>query len=168
MSQELKELQRRLEAIEDERRILETLHSYSHTIDYGPPEKWADVFTENGVFDVYRVTGAKTHREEGRGELVNYLSTKRLPPALYDKHLICSPVIKITGKVAKVKSYVILLRETEEDGPRVASWGRYHDTLVKQSNGKWLIKERLAEMETGVGRHFKKAWPSYLVLKPAS
>lgn len=155
---EIAALKQRLRALEDERQIRETLHRYSHTIDYGPPEAWAGVFTEDGVFDVYRVTGQKTHRECGREELARYLSTKRLPPLLHDKHLVCSPVIRIDGDTAKVESYVVLLREMEVGGARVASWGRYHDTLVRQPDGTWLIKERLAEMEVGVGRGYKAEW----------
>ena len=157
-SSEIEDLKKRLQTLEDEKQIIETLHRYSHTIDYGPPEAWAGVFTEDGVFDVYRINGRKTHKESGRKELANYLSTKRLPPLLYDKHLVCSPVISIEGNTAKVESYVVLLREMEEGGATVASWGRYHDTLAKQADGKWLIKERLAEMEVGVGRTYKAEW----------
>lgn len=158
VASEIEDLRKRLQLLEDEKRIIETLHRYSHTIDYGPPEAWAGVFTEDGVFDVYRVNGRKAHKESGRKELEKYLATKRLPPLLYDKHLVCSPVVSIKGDTAQVESYVVLLRELEVGGATVASWGRYHDTLVRQANGTWLIKERLAEMEVGVGRAYKAEW----------
>ena len=49
-SPSMAELAKRLEALEAERDILETCYRYSHTIDYGPPEAWAEVFTEDGEF----------------------------------------------------------------------------------------------------------------------
>jgi hypothetical protein len=152
-------LEQRLQALEDERQIIETLHRYTHTIDYGPPEAWANVFTPDGVFDVYNINGKPAHKENGRGELARYLSTKRLPPILYDKHVVLSPVIQSNdGKTAKVDSYIVMFREMEDGGPRVSTWGRYYDILVKQPDGRWLIKERKAEMEVGAGRAFKKEW----------
>ncbi len=151
---ELAALKRRLDYLEDMEAIRETLHRYSHTIDNGPFEAWANVFTEDGVFDVFMIDGRKVHKENGRAELKRYLATKQLPPNLYDKHLIASPVITIKGNTATVESYVILLRETATEGPRVYSWGTYHDTLNKV-RGKWLIKERLASMETRTGKVYK-------------
>lgn len=155
-----KTVEERLRALEDEKAILETLHRYSHTIDYGPSQAWAEVFTEDGVFDVYNVDGRKVHKENGRKELARYLATKRLPPDAYDKHLVCSPVIQIKGAVAKAESYVVALRERDpaSGGARVSTWGRYHDTFVRQPDGRWLIQERLAEMEVGSGRFYKTEW----------
>ena len=137
----------RIEALEEEREIIQALYRYSHKVDYGPPEVWANVFTEDGVFDVYGIDGKSIHKEKGREELAHYLSTKKLPPVLYDKHLISSPVINVKGNKARVESYFVMLRDKDETGAMVVSYGRYHDTLVKK-NGTWLIKERRAEVET--------------------
>ena len=158
-AKELETLKKRLQYLEDMEGIRQTLHSYSHTIDYGPFEDWANVFSPDGVFDVFRIDGAKVHKENGRSDLRRYLATKKLPPDLYDKHLICSPVVEIKGNTAKVESYIVMLRETSGEGARVYAWGRYHDTLVKRG-GKWLIKERLAEMETGAGKVYSGPPPA--------
>ena len=145
-SPSIEELAKRIEALEAERDVLETCYRYSHTIDYGPPEAWAEVFTEDGVFDVHTLEGKPGHKETGRAELAHYLSTKELPPAKYDKHVIFSPMITINGDEAKVESYFAAFKDAE-GGPAIGVYGLYHDTLVKQ-NGTWLIKERLAEVET--------------------
>lgn len=147
LAKEVARLKRQVALLEDERQIRDTLHRYSLTIDYGPPPDWANVFTEDGVFDVYMVNQRKIHKENGRGDLRRYLATKKLPPIAYDKHLICSPVISIKGKTARVEAYVVTLRDEAPGGPRVSAWGRYYDTFEKQSDGRWLIKERRAEME---------------------
>ncbi len=146
----LEELAKRIEALEAERDILDTCYRYSHTIDYGPPEAWAEVFTEDGVFDVYTAKGKQGHKENGRAELAQYLSTKDLPPVKYDKHVIFSPMITVNGDEAKVESYFAAFKDGD-GGPAIGVYGLYHDTLIKE-NGTWLIKERLAEVETGLSR----------------
>ncbi len=42
----------RVEALEAERDILDTMYRYAHTIDVGDSDGWADCFTEDGVFNV--------------------------------------------------------------------------------------------------------------------
>ena len=145
------DLVKRLQALEAQREIRETLYRYSHTIDYGPGERWADeVFTGDGVFDVFTVKGRPIHKENGRAELAAYLGTKKLPPVQYDKHLIFSPLITVNGDEATVESYFVGLDDIAER-PRMFVFGRYSDKLVKEG-GRWLIKERLAETEATAAR----------------
>ena len=42
----------RLQALEDERAILETLYQYGHAMDYGPDADFVDCFTPDGLWDV--------------------------------------------------------------------------------------------------------------------
>ena len=148
------DLVKRLEALEAEKQIRETLHNYSHTIDYGPGERWANaVFTSDGVFDVFTVDGRPIHKENGRAELDAYLETKKLPPVQYDKHLIFSPLIAVDGDEATVESYFVCFDDIS-DQPRIFVFGRYSDKLVKE-NGRWLFKERLAETEV-TGPHRRR------------
>src|SRR5262249_35391909 len=44
----------RLDALEAERAILDTLYRYGHTIDYGDEAGWVDCFTTDAVYDVRR------------------------------------------------------------------------------------------------------------------
>ena len=54
----IKSLEERLQRLEDERAILETLYHYGHTIDSCLAAEWADCFVEDGVFETrVRETG---------------------------------------------------------------------------------------------------------------
>lgn len=138
----------RLEALEDERQIVETLHRYGHAVDYGPPEAWADLFTNAGVRTLFRANG-QTVSQRGRAEFIAHLSKVPLPKGTWDKHVTSNPVITLHGRTAKAESYFIQFNSRSEGGPRVNAFGRYHDTLVKE-RGRWRIKERLAEVNASL------------------
>ncbi|MSQ26432.1 MAG: nuclear transport factor 2 family protein [Dehalococcoidia bacterium] len=143
---DLEDMQRRVQLLEDERDIGDVFSRYSHTIDYGRQEEWADCFTEDGVFDVFTVDGRKVHKEHGRGELFRYLGGKKLPPQRYDKHVLAAPLIDVKGSTAKAQSYFIMFSSVAGSAPFIGVYGRYKDTLVKEG-GRWYLKERLAEVE---------------------
>ncbi|MBI2867130.1 MAG: nuclear transport factor 2 family protein [Chloroflexi bacterium] len=57
LEQRVAALEKRLDHYDSERSIIRTLHRYCHAIDYGPPEAWADCFTEDGAIEVQRRNG---------------------------------------------------------------------------------------------------------------
>ena len=146
--EELAALEGKIQALEDERDILRAFYTYSHTIDYGKTREWSECFTADGVFNVFMTDGTPVHRENNRTELKAYLESKLTPPEVYDKHILAAPVIKIVGDKATAESFFIAIGDGGA-GPLVFTFGRYNDTLVKES-GRWLIKERKAETETRV------------------
>lgn len=130
----------------DEQAILRTLHRYCHAMDYGLQAEWLDLFTVDGIFDVYHPSGQTIHRENGREALARYVASYPHPPAAYPKHLVLSPIIDIDGDTARVQSYFVLLVRGKHGDARVGSYGRYTDRLQK-IDGQWRFAERLAEVE---------------------
>jgi 3-phenylpropionate/cinnamic acid dioxygenase small subunit len=136
-----------LQAVLDERAIVQLMHRYAHAMDYGDEAAWVDVFTPDAVFDVIEsVGGRRIHREEGHGDLARYVAAYPKPPA-FRKHVIVDPVVVVDGDRAEVDSYWILLhREPDGGTPVLAAFGRSHDRVVRR-DGRWLIAERYAEVE---------------------
>lgn len=106
-------------------------------------------FTPDAVFDVVEVVGGRrVHREEGHGDLANYVAAYPKPPH-FRKHVVVDPIVDVDldAGEAHVAAYWLLLQRDDEDGrPVVAAFGRYRDTLVKHA-GTWRIQERLADVE---------------------
>ena len=136
-----------LQALLDERAIVQLMHRYAHAMDYGDETAWVDVFTPDAVFDVIEsVGGRRLHREEGHDDLARYVAAYPKPPA-FRKHVIVDPVVVVRGDEAEVDSYWILLHRHEADAtPVLAAFGRSHDRVVRR-DGAWRIAERHAEVE---------------------
>jgi SnoaL-like domain len=140
----------RLELLEAERAILETLYQYGHAVDYGPDADWLSCFTEDGVWDIrMRNNPSASFRCEGQAELragLDAQSTVRVP-AVYVKHLVVEPRIVISGDDATVESYFLRVEPGETGGSRIVASGRYLDRMVRCDDGRWRFKERIAEID---------------------
>ncbi|MSQ25504.1 MAG: nuclear transport factor 2 family protein [Dehalococcoidia bacterium] len=142
----LQQIMERLEALEAEKAIQETFSKYSHAMDYGLLDSYAnEVFTPDGIFEVGDTTGKVMHREEGTQQLIAYLASKKHPPEKYDKHLIAASKFDIKGDKAHVESFFVALKDKGNE-PIIGSYGYYFDDLVK-INGTWRIKKRKAVTE---------------------
>src|SRR5262252_9551538 len=96
----------RLEALEDERAILQTLYQYGHAMDYGPDADFIDCFTPVGVWDVrMRLTPEGAFACVGHDEIAASLQVQTAvrAPALYVKHLLVEPRIILEGNEASVE-----------------------------------------------------------------
>ena len=138
-----------IELLLAERAIMRALHEYAHAMDYGHEEAWAAVFTDDAVFDVVEVVGGRrVHREEGRGELLQYVANYPKPPH-FRKHMVVDPIIDVDpdGERATVAAYWLLLQRHDDNGqPVVVAFGHYDDRWVKR-DGRWRIAHRYAEVE---------------------
>ena len=140
----------RLQVLEDERAILQTLYQYGHSMDYGPDADFVDCFTEDGVWEIRmrRIPdGAFTCT--GRAEITASLEaqTSVRAPALYAKHLLIEPRIVLDGDAASVDSYFVRI-EPRDDGPtQIVASGRYLDRLVRGDDGRWRFTHRIAEID---------------------
>ncbi len=140
----------RLQLLEDERAILETLYQYGHSMDYGPDADFVDCFTQDGVWDVRMRKAADSSfvcrgHDELRASLAQQTGVR--PPALYAKHLLVEPRIVVTGDRASVQSY-FLRTEPQDTGPtQIVASGRYLDDLVRCDDGRWRFSERIAEID---------------------
>jgi hypothetical protein len=143
-------LSERLQALEDERAILETLYQYGHSMDYGPDADFIDCFVPAGIWDV-RMRNAPDAAFQCRGhtEIATSLSqqTAVRAPALFAKHFVMDPRIAVTRDEASVLSYFLRV-EPRADGPsQIVASGRYVDRLVRCDDGRWRFTERIAEID---------------------
>ena len=150
LDERVKALEGRLQVLEDERAIVQTLYRYSHTLDYGLEREWVDCFTEDGVFDVRRPVGPPGYRLEGRQDLTRWVAQDvRNRLSTYhkqDKLVMVEPRITLNGDEARVVSYMIRL-DHENGVPYILTFGRYLDHMVRCPDGVWRFKERIPEIE---------------------
>ena len=140
----------RLARLEDERAVLDNLHRYGHSIDYGLDEDWVDCFLPDGRFEVRRRLEPDNHTVcEGADALRRFVANHTRPPAGYHKHLVVDSRIVVARDRATSVSYFIRVDADMESGGRsfVNAMGRYHDTLARCDDGRWRFIERLAEVE---------------------
>jgi len=138
------DLDGRLRLLEDEAAILRVMNLYCHAIDYGPPELWADCFTEDGIY-VGKVKG-RTRQTIGREALIAYAAAHEVAPVRYVKHMLWAPVIDIDGDHAVATGMFAVLNNSA-DAPFVEVYGRYEDELTRQVDGSWRLKKRTSNVE---------------------
>ncbi len=140
-------LEQRIAALEAHQSIAQTMHGYSHAIDYGDDAAWADLFTPDGIFDVRDRDGNPSRVLRGRAELLGFAERFSRPPARWHKHLFMAPVVTLTGPdSAESVAYHAVLVEHEQAG-RVWEFGRYRDTLARADDGRWRLAHRISEVE---------------------
>jgi hypothetical protein len=142
------DLERRLALLEDERAILRRLYAYAHAIDYGDEEGWVNCFAEDGVFDIRtRIEGTPKMVVSGRTELRSFVSRHTRAPELWHKHMLVEPLITVNGDEARSECYLMVLVENE-GLPTMRVFGRYRDRLIRDTDGEWRFRERVAEIES--------------------
>ncbi len=139
----LDDLASRLQALEDERGILQTLNDYCHFVDYHMEREGVELFAEDAVYDVrYRQKDMQSARIVGRAELARRVAGAR---GKMQKHLMSMPRIAVTGDSAQAESYLTVL--IDRGGvPWLWRFGRFRDRLVKRQ-GRWLFQERVIEVD---------------------
>lgn len=123
--------------IEEKEAIRDVLSAYCFYVDDGEFDKWADLFSEDAVFDA-----GPQGKTQGRAAIRDFIA-KAVPlkgegPAR--KHCTMNSMIQLNGTEAKVDSYIIVVREAEQ-GIMTSLAGRYEDLLVKQDD-TWRFKVR--------------------------
>jgi hypothetical protein len=141
----------RLQALEDEAAIVRRLHRYGHAIDGGDEAAWIDCFTADGVFEGYgrREGGDPLYRLEGRAALAEFVNGHTRRPFAYHVHGLLEPVVELDGDRARCVSYFVVLQHHESE-PRVRVLGRYHDELVRDSDGEWRFARRTARIDSAL------------------
>jgi 3-phenylpropionate/cinnamic acid dioxygenase small subunit len=142
------ELAARVLALEDESAITRTLCRYSHAIDYGLEEEWADCFTDDAVFEVRLRDGQLFVQREGKAELLAFARGHTRPPAAYHKHFVGVPVVTVNGDEATADSYFARFDMTDDKSATyIKAMGRYRDQLVRGADGVWRIRKRFTEIQ---------------------
>jgi hypothetical protein len=147
---EMDALLARLQVLEDERAILQTLYQYGHAMDYGPDADFIDCFAPGGVWDVrMRKTPSGAFTCAGHGEIAASLAaqTSVRAPALYAKHLLVEPRIVLDGDEASVESYFVRIEPRDDVPTQIVASGRYVDRLIRCDDGRWRFTQRIAEID---------------------
>ena len=142
-------------AAEDRFLIHELMDRYGVVHDFGTPEEYADLFTDDAEIAV----GGGATVVKGRAALVAQAKRDHerfgAPPGPDGKstsimrHIISNHTVTLTGKnSATGGSYVITLINDAKDGPQILSMSRYEDRYVK-AKGSWRIAHRVIVLESG-------------------
>ncbi len=149
---------RRLAVLEAKDRILSTLYSYGHSIDYGDRVAWLACFAEDATLEyvyindrlpgVVEASAAASARSYcGHAEIGAFIDQHTRPPQRYHKHYLMEPIVELgaDGETASARSYFLRVDLTAS-GLQLRSFGRYLDKL-KRSEEQWLIMHRRGEIE---------------------
>jgi 3-phenylpropionate/cinnamic acid dioxygenase small subunit len=149
----LSEVVRRLDVLEAEREIRQTMVRYAETLDYGDNTGWAQCFTPDGVFDIRR-RGEALFKHEGTDALSAFADSHTSAPSVYHKHILGLPTIEVErgADTARARAYFMMVHESP-DGPFVLVFGRYIDTFTRSNDNVWRIAERIVDMEDIGTRH---------------
>lgn len=142
----LQRLAGRLDRLESEQAIRETMVRYAQTLDYGDSAGWAACYTADGVFDVRR-RGEPLFRHQGGQALAEFAQSHTSAPDVYHKHMLGLPSITLTddGLAATASTYFMMVHESP-GGPHVLVFGRYLDAFTRSAAG-WQLSERIVDME---------------------
>jgi 3-phenylpropionate/cinnamic acid dioxygenase small subunit len=137
----------RLDRLEAEQAIRETMVRYTQTLDYGDSAGWAACYTPDGVFDVRR-RGEPMFRHQGVEALAKFADGHTSAPAVYHKHFLGLPSISLSadGRSATASTYFTMLHESPT-GPQALVFGRYLDEWVRGQDEGWKLSERVVDME---------------------
>lgn len=116
---------------------------YTHAIDLGDPEGWADCFTSDGVLELpYR--GQLT---SGRDELVAVARRFHERGGGFDRHVTTNIRVTVDGDRAHGTAYLHMLAGGEGDTPpRLTMTGVYADELVRTADG-WRFRRRVIAVD---------------------
>ena len=143
----LANLASRLDRLEAEQAIRETMVRYTNTLDYGDSAGWAACFTPDAVFEVRR-RGESLFRHQGTEALAEFADGHTSAPAVYHKHFMAPPTISLSpdGRSATAGAYFMMVHESPA-GPYVLVFGRYLDEFARSEDGGWRLSERVVDME---------------------
>lgn len=128
----------------EDRAAIEDLQArYLFAMDFGDPDLYVTMFTEDGVLDIGNgeIRGRKAIRDV-IAKMPNSRTTENgLRPAS-GRHNISNIVLKVTGNKAVGRSYWFHYSNNNPERRGVFSgYGHYEDELVKV-NGQWLFTKR--------------------------
>ena len=117
--------------VQDAHDILTLSNEVSQAADKGEHEKWADGFTEDGVFN-----SPKYGVSKGRKALIEFI-TSFTDAVKGGRHITTNHLIMVDGDKARQECYLIFT----VDGKLVLT-GQYVDDLIR-TDGKWKFSNRM-------------------------
>lgn len=133
---------------DDRLQIYELMDRYGVVHDFGTPEEYAALFTQDAEIavgagppvvkghDALVAMAARDHQRFGGGKTADGKS------ALIMRHVVSNRMVELTGKdAARGSCYVTTLIKTPDNGLALLSIGRYEDEYVRRE-GAWRIARR--------------------------
>jgi hypothetical protein len=132
---------------EEKEAIRDLLASYCFHLDGGELDKWVELFTDDGTFDVGAMGKA-----EGHDSIREFISRARLTAGKVHgvKHCTLNSIIRVSGTEARADSYVLVVRDADQKVD-MALAGRYEDLLVKRGD-EWRFKIRKVYLDIAARR----------------
>jgi hypothetical protein len=130
----------------DRNAIIEVMHQYIWSVDSLDADAYVSVFTEDAVIEQPTVTekGRDAIRKVVTGMLERQAANRaagKPPGALY--HVVSNEsVVFQSATEATYRSYWQTMRKGDDGRYATGGFGRSEDHLVKQKDGRWLIKYR--------------------------
>lgn len=137
----LSAMRQRLQVLEDERSILQTMYAYAHSLDYGLEAEFLDCWHEKA-----ELHWSDRDPAHGHAAITTAFRGHTHAPDAYHKHLVIQPRIAIDGDRATATSYFLRL-DRYQPGPKVRNFGRYHDVFIRCDDGRWRFLERRVDLE---------------------
>ncbi|MDM8553970.1 nuclear transport factor 2 family protein [Desulfococcaceae bacterium HSG7] len=141
-------VQESLQQFIDQKKILETLYQYTYNFDGKKPDKFAELFIENAVWEIFP-RGAEKPRFSftSREQLKDFVS-KRFKTVLADRqtqHYLTNTVfLELTDDFARTQSAVLVVHKIKgEKQLKVINSTIYKDEFIKTKDG-WKFSRHLA------------------------
>ncbi len=134
-------LEDRIQRIEDERDIQQTIYRYGFALDYGSEDEWMKCWTDDAVL-LWSDSPICGHQE-----LKAAFRSHTHAPQIFHKHLVVNARITVVADAAEAESMFARL-DSYPDGPQILAFGRYQDELVRCADGCWRFRRRVAEVES--------------------
>jgi len=140
--EEVERLSSRLEELDAVNAVRKTLLDYTFYHDRGLSDQLAELFTADAELDIIGFGEDLDTRIEGREAIRNMyrqIDAGSDGPPPY-KHVITNLRIDIHGHQAVASSYLLDWGGAATD--RGPGGSVYHERLIKQADGRWLIKRK--------------------------
>lgn len=118
------------------------LYAYAYAYDSKDCVSWANLFTADAVLNL-----GGTMKATGRDALLQgCLKRQTSVGDIKTRHYMTNIVFdQLTAQQAKTRTYVVITWQKPGDmTPNVQLALVYRDVIVKQADGRWLFKERVA------------------------
>ncbi|MBK6400725.1 MAG: nuclear transport factor 2 family protein [Rhodocyclaceae bacterium] len=151
-------LESRLRTIEDRLAILDIEADYAHAWDLGTARQWAEVFTEDGVFEMLSAGNLPATRIAGHAALEAFCDQIR--EQWSGLHYMHPPRLRIAGDTAESVIFFEFRHVMRTDAHlRQGVTAGYYRTAYVRTGAGWRIRERI---EQAIGEALSHFYPGDL------
>jgi uncharacterized protein (TIGR02246 family) len=129
--------------VEDMLAIQQVIARYSHTFDAGDAEGWANLFTEDGVWEDFNAN--PPYQVKGHAALRDFAAMRfrqKTPGLVYYHHQSGILFDELRADTARTRVMVIITTHKKPDTPHIFLTGIYTDEWKKTDKG-WLFTHRI-------------------------